>query len=244
MKRVGTKKIVMKKIIIFSVMLAGSLGLVKAQTGSRCHYAATIRAIVEKTDSIGLFFRRLQNSQADQWTDFLKAAKSEKGLAAFEVCGNEKETLSKEFSQLHEGIGKELQHLIKQVDPDNQLPDEKFAAIVEEAFDCFIADKAAIDLKEVAGTAGREAPGDIGTQLGPCDNALRTCVSNARDVRMQTLNACGVTGTGFLIALKRLLSSWIGGGAALLCYISASVVYNGSIDVCLMDYVECLGRQH
>lgn len=224
-------------------MLLGIGGFSKAQTGSRCNYAPTIKAIVEKTDSMGLLFRRIQSSHADQWQDFIKTAKSEKGLQAFELFGADKEYFAKEYNQLHERIGKELLQLVKEVDPGNQLPDDKFSAIVEEAFDCFIADKAAIDIREVAGTAGRQAGGDIGTQLGPCDDALRSCVSHARDVRIQSLTACGVTGTGFLLALKNVLSSWITGGGAFLCYMSASLVYNSSIDACLDAYVECMRRQ-
>lgn len=230
----------MKKTLILTCMLLGIGGFSNAQTGSRCNYAPTIKAIVEKTDSMGLLFRRIQSSHADQWQNFIKTAKSEKGLQAFELFGADKEYFAKEYNQLHERIGKELLQLVKEVDPGNQLPDDKFSAIVEDAFDCFIADKAAIDLREVAGTAGREAPGGIGTELGPCDQALRSCVSDAREVRMQSLNACGVTGTSFLIALRTLLGSWIGGGAALVCYISASLIYNGSIDMCLLDYTHCV----
>lgn len=232
----------MKKTFIFSLLLLGSLGTVNAQTGSRCSYAATIESFVKKTDSMGLFFRKIQASHADQWADFVKTAKSGKGLEAFEVCGADKESLAKEYNQLHERIGNNLQQLIKEVDPDNQLPDEKFTTIVEDAFNCFLADRDAIDLREVAGTAGRFAPGDIGGQLGPCDQALRGCVSDAREIRLQSLNACGLTGTGFLLALKKLLN-WISGSAAFICYMSASLIYNSSIDSCLEAYIDCLGRQ-
>lgn len=232
----------MKKTILLSFILAAATASAEAQTVSRCTYADPVKKIIEKTDSLGLLFRQMQQHNKTAWSEFVKSAEAGKGLTAFDTYGSAKENWARDYMVLHEGVVAELRQLVKAVDPDDRLPDDKFLAVIKEAFDCFIADKPAIDLKEVATIAGRQAPPDIGTQLGPCDQALRACVADARDVRLQSLNACGITGTSFLLALKKILASWISGGAALLCYISASVVYNGSVDVCIGNYIDCMGH--
>lgn len=232
----------MKKTFILLFLLATGAGITRAQETSRCAYAGSVATIFQKTDSMALLFRQMQQSKTGNWQDFIESAKADKGLGSFERFGDEKETLAGVYNHLHEGIVKELRILVKQIDPDDRLSDEQFLSTVKNAFDCYNSDKNAIHLKEKAVLAGRLAPDDIGNQLGPCEIILRGCISDAQTVRLNSLNACGVTGTGFLLALKKLLSSWIGGGAALFCYISASVVYNGSIDNCFSNYVDCLGH--
>ena len=215
--------------------LAALQGMAQKLTAGDCEVKTPIREVVRSTESLALFFSNIKSEYSDDtWLAFQERAHQSPGLSAFEVFGARTEELRNSYTAIATTMEQSMLNYIAVIDPAGSRSDEMLLADFKRDMNCFVRDPAQYHLDTLLQSAGIILPDN---PPGPCDEAMRNCLQQARAEYLdRAMNCLSVSGGGLL---RRLISGIISGGLILVCESVAGQQHYDSFMACLSTYTNC-----
>lgn len=226
----------MKKLIGFLFLgFAAVQGMAQKLTAGDCNTHVPIREVVRATESLGVFFNEVKSEASnDVWQAFQERAQQSPGLSAFDVFGERATQLRNSFVQIATTMEQQMINYISVVNPDGNRSDEAILTDFKKDMNCFISDPVKNSLDTLLKGAGIILPDN---PPGPCDEAMRNCMSVARSEFLDRAWSClSLSGGGLL---RRLVGGIISIGSLLICESIAGQQHYDAVMSCLASYNHC-----
>jgi hypothetical protein len=226
----------MKKLIGFMFFgMVAVQGMAQKLTGGDCAVKTPIREVVRSTESLALFLNQVKAGFSDDtWQAFQERAQQSPGLTAFDVFGARAEELRSSYTVIATSMEQSMLNYIAVIDPAGTRSDEMLLADFKRDMNCFVRDPAQFHLDTLLQSAGIILPDN---PPGPCDEAMRNCLQQARAEYLdRAMNCLSVSGGGLL---RRLISGIISGGLILVCESVAGQQHYDAFMACISTYTNC-----
>ncbi len=227
----------MKKIfsfLSFSFIISAGNNIFSQVLSGYCPQKEITRELCKAADSLARFMDNIKKTTSESaWSQFIEDAASGP-VVAFNNFGDRSRNLRDTFNLLGNNLDIQTRSLITALNPEGSLTGQQLRDQIVSRVSCYYADTVENDLKKLLTDAGGPVP--LLLDPGPCEIAMRSCLSSAASTHTSQLVACGF-GTG---NIWKWLGGWWGAGAGLLCLIGVEVTYNNSKWTCFENYCDCV----
>lgn len=219
--------------------LAALQGMAQKLTAGDCEVKTPIREVVRSTESLALFFSNIKSEYSDDtWLAFQERAQQSPGLSAFEVFGARTEELRNSYTVIATTMEQSMLNYIAVIDPAGTRSDEMLLAEFKRDMNCFVRDPVQNNLDSLLLGSGFVLPDN---PPGPCEDALRNCLSTARSEYLERAWGClSFTGGGLL---RTLVRGVLRAGSFLVCEAIAGEQHAQAFNSCLSGYGNCRTAQ-
>jgi len=196
-----------------------------------------VRAFLDAKDKPAQLLYDINASKAaTDYDRFIEA--TNKSADPFSELGKLSDYARSNVEEIAKEMDASFRSLAYDIDPSGKLKGDALNEALKNSINCFLNDKNENTVSRLIQNAGKLAPLEIGTGLGPCEIAMGSCLTSAEATFTSQLITCGL-GAATISQWGGWLGALIGGGA---CGMLAYNNYNNAKWRCMMSYADCIGH--
>ncbi|HEY6063376.1 MAG TPA: hypothetical protein VIV35_07185 [Chitinophagaceae bacterium] len=220
--------------LIFSFIISVHNNIFSQKLSGYCPQKEIIKEVCKAGDSLARFMDNMKKtSSGAAWSQFIADAGSGPAVA-FNNFGERGRNLRDTFNLLGNDLDLHTRSLITAINPGGSLTGQQVRDSIVSLISCYYADPVENNVKKLLADAGGPVPELL--DGGPCEIAMRSCLSSAASTHASQLIACGFGTTNII----KWLGGWWGAGAGLVCLIGVEVTYNNAKWTCFGNYCDCV----
>jgi hypothetical protein len=220
-------------LLMITLFISSRNNIFSQSLSGNCPQKELTKEFCKATDTLARFMDAVKRSSPEGvWEKFVADA-TLGSAAAFNNFGKRGADLKNSFDLLGNDLDKNAFSLIAAIDPNKTLTGEQVKETMISMVKCYYADPVENDIKKLVREGGEPVP--LKLDSGPCEIALRSCLSGAASAHNSQLIGCGFGSGG----IWRWLGGWWGLASGLLCLIAVENTYNGAKLTCGVNYCDC-----